>query len=330
MKINLILLLSLLTFSCTNCNLVLDVGLEKTPTIQSTSPLTSTNQLALTSTNLTVIPASTLADTYTPTPTSTPSPTPLPGALMIPVSSLGTDIPWLPLDMSKYPTIFIVTINHQIPPFNNALVRKAFAASIDREMIAQLAERYYAVDPSPATTFIPPQTLGRNLYGDVGINFDPELARDFLTQAGYTDGSSFPKVTFIVNSYGDTDPGARYNMAKVMAEMWKTHLGVTVNVQSMQPPYFGERIRSNPPELFWNGWLPDPGNDPDFIRTVFATGAEYNYGHFSNTEFDLLVDQARLIHDPATRQALYIEAERLLCETEAGIIPLYTTFSNIK
>ena len=97
----------------------------------------------------------------------------------------------------------------------------------------------------------------------------------------------------------------------------------------LTPPTFGERLRSNPPELFWNGWLPDPGNDPDFIRSIFQTDAEYNYGHFSNADFDSLVDRAAMSHDPAIRQALYIEAERLLCETEAGIIPLYHTFSNI-
>lgn len=330
MKIKIIILLSVLTLNCTNCNLELEVGIEQSPNIQSTSLLTSTSQVVQTSTNPPLVPTSTLADTATPEPTSTPSPTPLPGKLVIPLSSLGSDIPWLPLDMSKYPTVFIVTINNQIPPFDNALVRRSFAASIDKEEIARLAERYYAVDPSPATTFIPPQTLGRILYGAVGVNFDPELARDLLAQAGYVDPSSFPKVTFIVNSYGDTDPGARYNMAKAMAEMWKTHLGVTVDVQSMQPPYFGERIRTNPPEFFWNGWLPDPGNDPDFIRTVFSTGGEYNYGHYSNPAFDQLVEEARLNQDPVTRQALYIEAERLLCETDAGIIPLYFTISNIK
>jgi oligopeptide transport system substrate-binding protein len=137
------------------------------------------------------------------------------------------------------------------------------------------------------------------------------------------------KATFIVNSYGDTAPGARFNMANAMADMWKTTLGVTVEVQVLKPPAFGERIRSNPPELFWNGWLPDPGNDPDFIHSILQTGAEFNYGHFSNPDFDSLVNRARSNHDPAARQALYIEAERLLCETEAGIIPLYYTFSNI-
>jgi ABC-type transport system substrate-binding protein len=272
--------------------------------------------------------------TLTPEPTATakvtPSPTPLPGSVVYPVDSLGTSIPWLRLDRSRWPSIFIVTINNQIPPFNNPLVRQAFAASIDRDIIVEMAEKWYAIDPTPATTFIPPLTLGRDLYGEVGINFDPTRAKDLLTQAGYTDTSSFPKVTFIVNSYGEIAPGARFNMANSMANMWHTYLGVAIEVQVMQPPGFGERLKSNPPELFWNGWLPDPGNDPDHIITIFRSDSEFNYGQFSNPDFDSLIDRAALSHDPAERQVLYIQAERLLCETEAAVIPLYHTFSNLQ
>jgi oligopeptide transport system substrate-binding protein len=250
-------------------------------------------------------------------------PTPLPGSVVVPVASLGENVPWLPLDKNRYPVTHIVMINTELPPFNNPLVRQAFAASIDKDVIVEMAERYYVVDPSPATTFIPPQTLGRDLTGEVGMNFDPARAKDLMAQAGYTEPASFPRVTFIVNYYGDTAPGARYNMALAMAEMWHTHLGVVVDVQALELAAFRNRITSNPPEFMWVGWLPDPGNDPDYIRTIFMTGVEFNYGHFSNVEFNQLVSRATLSSDPAARQALYIEAERLLCETEAAIIPLY-------
>lgn len=223
--------------------------------------------------------------------------------------------------------VHVVTFNTELPPFDNPLVRQAFAASIDKNVIVDMAKRYYAIDPAPATTFIPPQTLGRDLYGKVGVNFDPAYAKELLTQAGYRDSTSFPTVTFIVNSYGDTAPGDRFNMASAMADMWHTYLGVTVKVEAYQPPTFRDRIRTNPPALFWVGWLPDPGNDPDFIRTIYYSGAQYNYGHFSNSTFDSLVDRAASLHDPATRQSLYIEAERVLCETEVGLIPLYFTFA---
>ncbi len=312
-----------------SCNTLIEIGLEQASTSTQDIPTT----VVPTSTS---VPPSTPAPTNTPapTPTALPTPaptlTPLPGSVVVPVTSLGNEIPWLPLDRARWPTVFIVTINNQLPPFDNPLVRQAFAASIDRDVIVQMAEKWYAVDPSPATTFIPPQTLGRDLYGEVGINFDPVHALELLNQAGYTDASAFPRVNFIVNSYGDTAPGARFNMAKAMAEMWHTYLGVKVEVEALKPATFRERIRSDPPAFFWNGWLPDPGNDPDFIRQVFHTNGEYNFGHFSDPEFDSMVERAKASQDPNERQALYIGAERLLCETEAGMIPLYHTFSDFQ
>ena len=221
--------------------------------------------------------------------------------------------------------VFGLFFNTQKPPFNNALVRQAFVASIDREVIVEMAEKWYAIDPSAATTFIPPQTLGRDLYGEVGINFDPTKARDLLSQAGYTDTSSFPEVTLIVNYHGDTAPGARFNMATAMADMWKTHLGVTVNVKTMKPPGFGDLLRSDPPELFWIGYVFEQ-NDPDYFISIFRSDADENYGGFSNPEFDSLIDRAAASQNPAERQELYIQAERLLCEDEAAVIPLYHTF----
>lgn len=107
--------------------------------------------------------------------------------------------------------------------------------------------------------------------------------------------------------------------------MWKTHLGVSVPVEAIAPPTFGNRLKSNPPELFWLGWVADV-NDPDnFLRGIFYSGSEYNYGKFTNSEFDELVESAANSRDPAERQELYIQAERLLSEQEAALIPLYHT-----
>ncbi|HSB65613.1 MAG TPA: ABC transporter substrate-binding protein [Anaerolineales bacterium] len=323
----------------TSCNMTFEVGLEENPTQVVSSTATAPAQNGTwTPTAFEEPPINTITPTTLPTsssvptreaPTNTPSPTPLPGLEVIPLASMGKDIPWLPVDKARWPAVHVVTFNTQLPPFDNPLVRQAFAASVDKGVIVEMAEQYYAIDPAPATTFIPPQTLGRNLYGAVGIKFDPTKARELLTQAGYPDTSSFPAVTFIVNSYGDTAPGARFNIANAMAEMWRTYLGVNVEVEAFEPATFRDRITTNPPELFWVGWLPDPGNDPDFIRLTYHTDAIYNYGHFSNSTFDSLVDRAATIHDPAMRQELYIEAERVLCETEAGIMPLYYTFTKI-
>jgi ABC-type oligopeptide transport system substrate-binding subunit len=61
------------------------------------------------------------------------------------------------------------------------------------------------------------------------------------------------------------------------------------------------------------------------IRRAFtyASDSIYNYGHWQSAEFDQLVDQARLLTDPAERRALYAQAEQLMIVDEAGTMPLY-------
>jgi ABC-type transport system substrate-binding protein len=265
----------------------------------------------------------------TPTPTPIPTPTPLPGSVVIPIDEMERGIPWLPMDTTIIPVVHFVGFNHLRPPFDNALARQAFAHAIDREVIYEIADRYGADNPKPATNLTPPETLGLDLYNEVGASFDPERAKALLAEAGYSDPSTFPEVAFFVNSYGDIAPGVRFNMANTMAEMWKTHLGVSVRIFVIANfREYGQRLKPDPPALFWYGWAADY-NDPDnFLRVLFHSGAEANVSHFSNTEFDTLVEQAEKLKDPLERQELYINAERLLTETEAALIPLYhTTYS---
>ncbi len=266
----------------------------------------------------------------TDTPTSTPSPipptptsTPLPGAVVLPIDSMADGIPWLPLDEKARPGVHSVFFNTTRPPFDNALVRQAFAAAVDRELIVAMAQKYGAPNWTPATTFTPPQTLGRDLYNQVGIAFDPQRAKDLLAQAGYSDVSAFPTAKLIVASYGDIAPGVRFNMAKAMAKMWQETLGVKVEVQAIGGfREYGNRLKTDPPEMFWMGWVADV-NDPDNFMQVFHSSSENNRGKFSSAEYDRLLASAARLGDPVQRQLIYLQAEQLLCETEAALIPLY-------
>ena len=130
-----------------------------------------------------------------PTETPIPSPTPLPGKLVLPVDTLGKSIPWLPMDESARPVTDYVAFNTLHPPFNSALVRRAFAHAVDRQVITDMATKYKKTRyPISSTTLTPPEILGRDLYNEVGAGFDPEKARELLTQAGYSDPSSFPMI----------------------------------------------------------------------------------------------------------------------------------------
>jgi len=266
--------------------------------------------------------------TSTPMPTSTetpiPPPTSLPGSLVLTVDTLSNTIPWLPIDESARPVVNFVGFNTLRPPFNSAIVRQAFAYAIDRELLAEMARKYGTESATPATSLTPPETLGRDLYAVVGAAYDPQKAKDLLAKADYSDPSAFPTTIFLVSAYGEKAPGTRFNLATAMADMWATQLGVVVQVEVIQGfKAYSDRLSTDPPELFWYGWVADY-NDPDiFLRELFHSGSEYNIGGFSSLDFDSLVDRAGTSNNPAERQELYIQAERLLCETEAALIPIY-------
>ncbi len=271
--------------------------------------------------------------TFTPEPTATatqvPSPTSLPGSVVLPVDTLGESSPWLPLDKTARPGTYYFYFNLSKPPFNSVLVRQAFAAAIDREALVKVAAKYGAKNPRPATTFTPPETLGRDLYNEVGIPFNPAHAKELLAQAGYTDASKFPPVTLSINLGGDAAPGFHVKITDEMVKMWEQHLGIKVTVKVINWGPYLDGIASNPSEMFRLSWAADY-NDPDnFLREIFGSGSEYNYGKFSNSEFDVLVNRAKYSSDPAERQELYIQAEQILCETEAALIPIFHSTYNI-
>ena len=275
---------------------------------------------------ITVMPTETLTSTSTPVPTNTPEPTPIPGVQVYPASSLGKSNPWLPLDKGNIPMVVYYEFNLQKPPFNNVLIRQAFAAAIDREQIAQEATGFKFRNVKPATSLTPPEVLGRDLYGVVGMPFNPSKAKDLFQQAGYSSGENFPSVTLVVSTRGEASPGAYFRMAKTIVGMWETNLGVKVEIEVIGDfGAYNNRLKTNTPSIYVFGWGADY-NDPDnFLKTLLYSSSEWNYGKYNNQEFDRLVDKAANLNDPAERQLLYIEAEKILTEQDAGIIPLFHT-----
>jgi oligopeptide transport system substrate-binding protein len=270
----------------------------------------------------TAVPATQTANP-TMTPTLVPSRTPLAGVLVLPLDTLDNQIPWLPMENVERPGTYMFIFNTKKPPFNNVSVRKALIAAIDRETLVTITEKYGTTNASPATSLTPPQTMARDLYNQIGIPFDIDQAKAYLADAGYTDPSKFPPATILINVAGEAAPGLHVQITDAMIKMWKDHLGITVTSEVVEWGAYQERLQTNPPEIVRLSWAADY-NDPDnFLKELFYTNSSYNYGHFSNLEFDQLVDQAADNADPAERQVLYMQAEQILCEIEAAILPIY-------
>ncbi|MGC2240975.1 MAG: hypothetical protein WA726_09060, partial [Acidimicrobiia bacterium] len=110
------------------------------------------------------------------------------------------------------------------------------------------------------------------------------------------------------------------------ADQWRRHLGIEVEVMSLDPASF-QRLAEDWGEIdiapAW--WYPGYTDPEYFLRLLLHTEGADNTGGFSNTEFDGLVEHARLERDERTRLGLFHRADRLAVAELAALIPLVYT-----
>ena len=203
------------------------------------------------------------------------------------------------------------------PPMDNALVRKALSAAVDRQ---KLVDTVTKGGQKPAKTLAPIGIFGSPALDPdfKGISFDPEQAKKWLAEAGYQNGEGWPEVTLMFN----TSEGHQ-NIAEFMQQQWKEHLNINVNLANQEWKVFLKTVIEDAPQIFRNGWCADYPDENNWVREVFHSTESPNDIKWSNAEFDRLVVDAAKASDPEKRKELYFQAEKILCEDEAGIIPIY-------
>lgn len=203
-----------------------------------------------------------------------------------------------------------VGFNVKKPPFDNPLVRRAFSAAIDRARLAELIQGAGV----PITSWIPQGMLGHN--PEIGVKFNPEQARAWIAEAGYKDGNGFPHAVFLY-----PDVGNNRIIAEALQSMWKTYLGVEVELQNQEWKIYLSTLDTDPPPVFRAGWgadFPDPHN----FMSMFECNSGNNRTRWCNHEYDELVEKAAQEEDPPKRVALYVEAQKILTQTDVPIAPI--------
>ena len=201
------------------------------------------------------------------------------------------------------------------PPFNELLVRKAFAAAIDRETLVSSVVKL----GEPARWFTRP-----GIYASLGISdtlgtqsaFNVNQARDYLRQAGY-DKKRLPAITLGVNS-NDTHE----RVAETIVQMWKNNLNVEVRVSKLDWKSYVQNLRDDPPQIFRLGYCayyPDAAN----FGGVFQSKSPDNFTRWISLPFDQNVDNAARELDTAKRRALYRAVEKMLVDDNTIIVPLW-------
>lgn len=201
-----------------------------------------------------------------------------------------------------------VGTNTRMPPFDDALVRRAFAHATDRDRIVRV---FYRETRAAARSILPPGLPGHE--PDVQAPaFDVARARGLLAQSRYA--GRMPEVILSVGA-GSSSTG------EALAEMYARNLGVDVGVRE-----WGEQFQSmlerRQVQMFLTGWIADYPHPENFLDILFHSRSSSNYGGFTNPRLDELLEGARVERDEPRRAEMYVQAERTILD-EAAAIPVH-------
>jgi oligopeptide transport system substrate-binding protein len=185
-------------------------------------------------------------------------------------------------------------------------VRQAFVLATDRETLTDVVSRGYEF---PATGgFVPPGMPGHS--AGIGLPYNPDAARQLLSDAGYPGGNGFPILDLLAEA--DFVPLHQY-----LEIQWREILGVEMAWRVMEYGRYIEKLEREPPSMFFTACEADYPDPDSILRVKFPK----RWIRWQNKAYTELVEEARRVTDQVARLRLYQQADRILVE-EAAIMPL--------
>ncbi len=208
-----------------------------------------------------------------------------------------------------------IGFNVNIPPFDDVNFRKALSYAVDKEIIA---DKVYSGLTKPSYSIIPPGFPGYS-PSIKGIEFNEELAKEYLAKSKYSDPSTRPRIIVTIPGTGGS-PGLD---TEIISDMWNETLGIDVEIQQVEwATYLQDMNRKRLQLWAGSGWQADYADPQDFIDVLFHSQSDVNHGNYSNSEVDKLIIEARTEIDNNRRFLLYNQAEQIIID-EAAIFPLW-------
>jgi oligopeptide transport system substrate-binding protein len=211
-------------------------------------------------------------------------------------------------------SITYIGFNSAEPPFDDVNIRLAFSYAVDKDKLVSVAFKNMV---QRADGILPPGMPGYN-NNLVGLGFDVSKAKDLIAESKYGSVANLPPITLTTSGEG----GAVSGYLEAIAYQWEQNLGVNVTIRALQPERYTYYLKSELDQMFDFGWIADYPHPQDFLDILFHSGADYNYGGYSNPDIDALLDEASREQDFNASAALYQQAEQELVD-DAATLPLF-------
>lgn len=190
-----------------------------------------------------------------------------------------------------------ITLNVTIPPLDNLEVRKAINMAINKDRIIQIINGRAV----PANQPLPPSMPGYTADYK-GYEYNPELAKKMLADAGFPDG--FDTELFANN----TDPNPRIAQA-IQQDL--AAIGVKAAIQSLASASVIEAGGAGTAPMVWSGgmgWIADFPDPSNFYGPILGCAGNveggWNWSKFCDTAIDAEATAADSMIDPAAPERL--------------------------
>ena len=211
-----------------------------------------------------------------------------------------------------------IFLNTERPPTDDLRVRRALIYATDREaIVVAIFNNLSPVAHGPLNAV----TIGYDEKVAGLYNYNPELAKDLLKEAGWVDedGDSLLEKTgqpLRVEAYL-MGWGFIPEVAQLLQAQFKA-VGVEMRTQVVAYPAALEAARKGKHNLIPFSLS---SSDPDILRTFFHSDGGFNWAKVRDPKLDGLLKEGARTLNPEKRKDLYAEAQRIIM-TEALIIPI--------
>ena len=223
--------------------------------------------------------------------------------------------------MSGY--LWYIASNKKVAGLDNENLRKAISLSYDKEAIVNNILK----DGSIKADFLVPTLLATGPDGkdfrdgtDTYLSTDKAKALEYYDKAKTELGKDSFEYTMLID-----DAESAQNVAQFIQAEIQTNLpGMKINIETLPKKNRLERLRADDFELGLTRWGPEYA-DPMTYLDMWITGSPNNYGAWSNTEYDSLIQSAKkgeLALDSEKRWEALKKAEKMVMD-DAVICPVY-------
>ena len=202
---------------------------------------------------------------------------------------------------------YFLWFNSAQAPFDDVRVRQAMWHAVDVESVIS---DLYGDAAGPMRSPLPSAVFGSSK--ETPYEYDPELAKKLLAEAGYPDGFS----TSVILAQGSSP--LILQQAQAYASYW-AKIGVDVQVEALPQAVWLERLLALdwPMDLQENSVLT---GDADYtLGRLYTSGANRNGYH--NPKLDDILARAAASTDQADRAELYGQANKIIWDDAVGIFP---------